>query len=459
MYRFYLLACLIALQANSLEAQEKKGLFVVYGGKEQFRLEKAQRIPTGSMVSIRGYPLPKQVPRVWLRNAKLEKREELEVVIEPENGSWTASLPSLPPNSETEITIQQFHSLTSEGTSEVRSVLLRMLFGLSAGIRSGHLLEDADAVKMGEAIEKYLEERFPPESTLSQYVRLINGKPDRITLGEELIRMVGRHGATNKELRNLLAEYLDALGIFNGLIRGHLSDAPLPEGKALIQGFWQELPEGLFDANDAIRPVWLKDALGKNPHLLPISHELATALGNFVSAASIPDSHRSLARGHITKLSTPLEVKFASLFNDLRRIESITFSPATVNHPVFISDLLRYGNIDFVQGLVFSGNSGDRLKEVRGFLTFSFFPLGPQERTPDGDSGRFALSLGYSVTGGGDQLEDLYLAGITIRMNRFFSFTPAYVLPSDGTKGNFFIGIAGDLSSLPFLGDLLTKQP
>jgi hypothetical protein len=445
---------LILLLIGFAQAQTRgaeSGIWVVYGGKDQFRLEEARRIPAGEMVSIRGYPLPKMLPQVWLRQPDSDKREALEVTAEPANDSWIADVPTLKPNSRTDIIIRQFRLLIPAETEAVKRTLEKMLLSLSAGVHTGSIPADADAIEMGRAIERYLMEQFPPDKTLAEYIRIENGEPVPGTLGEALIRLIGTQGVADLTLRNLVPSYHSALRHLNDVVRGQLSSVSLPpQTQEIIADFWKRLPEGLFAPKAEVAAIWMKDVLNQEPPLLPIPSAVSAALGELITVAN-----QGSLRENIKTLDTPLEEKFPNLFSSVRRIESVTYSAQTTSFPFLSADVLRYGTVDFVQGYVTG------IKEPRGFLILSFFPTGPQERTPNGVlGGRVAIALGHSVTGGGEKADDFFLVGLSLRNNRYISMTAGGVTSTQGSKPWYgFIGIAGDLTAVPFLNNLFTTQP
>jgi hypothetical protein len=454
MQRPFSVIALIVLVSGIVRAQlrdTEPGIWVVYGGKDQFRLAEARRIPAGEMVSIRGYPLPAQLPEVWLRDPESGKREVLEIIAEPANNSWTANVPALKPNTRTEIIVGQYLPLTAPEKEKVERTLEEMLLVFFDGWNAGHIPPEEDAAKMGQAIEEHLAASFPPDQTLAEYVRVENGKPQSGTLGGELIRLIGTQGANDLTLRNFVSEQLQALRNLNtNLVGKHLASASLPPtAKKRLEDSWKQFPAVLF-AKPVEAMVWMKEVLRQRPALLPISGETAAALGDLIVVANADTNLRE----DVKTLQTPLKEKFPQLFSSLRRLEATTYSTQTIAFPFLSADLLRYGTVDFVQGYVTG------IKEARGFLLFSFFPTGPQERTPNGVvAGRVAAAIGYSVTGGEENGEAFYLVGLCWRNNRYVSMTAGGVVRTKGGGPWFgFFGVAADLTAIPFLKDLFTVR-
>ena len=437
----------------------KEGFWIVYQNKEQFRLEEARRIPVGATASIRGYPLDKEIPHVFIRRPDSGTLQKLEVLAEPQNDSWIAPLPKLEPKVKTEVIVKRFRSLNHHDKKQIRGLIVRMLFTIYEGSSAGKIRSDTVAIRFAEIVENYLRDHLPPDKTFASYAIVTNAAVAGEDLREELISRFGTYFMSDLGKINVLADYLDAIGELHKEVIKHLGSATLPPDHLNeIRSFWKPLPSALFAPAAIERISALNHALTDSILVLPIESSVAAAhkafINNMFESSTIVETRKKRLLGSVDNLGKDLEELFPDLFLELRRVEARTFSAETITLPFGMGDLERYGTADFVTGYI------PGLGQPRGFLTFSFFPGGPEPRTPDGASGRYALALGYSVVGGSKDDTPLFLGGLAIRSDRLISYTIG-VVSNVEEKGPwyFFVGIAGDLTGIPFLKDFFVAEP
>ena len=433
------------------------GVWVVYDGKDQYKLSESRRIPAGASVSLRGYPFPEVTPRVTIRDPESGATHVLEVLPVSACDSWITMVPAIPPNSKTEIIISDYKVIGEEDKLRLQETLYNMLLLFSEAAAEDVLTQRSSAFRRSQEIESLLVEEFPPESTLSDIVVIENRAATQKTAGARLIEAVT---ASRLEVRNLLSTYVDGLETLNDLINLERDSSSLSsEDAEIIRSYLALVPEGLLDDRNSgeFRNNLLPELI--NGQMFPPPQKLRDAINAFAdiveSASSGEEEEDQISDAEvIRRLGLPLEERLPHLFSELRRIQATSYTPSLLPFSFSSADLLRYGNVDFVEGYVFG------LKEPRSMLMFTFFPFEPQERTPTSDMKSVAaLSIGYSVAGGDEGAPNLFLGGITFRMNRYFSFTAGGVIPeSGGGPVRGFVGFAADLTAIPFLDDLFAVK-
>jgi hypothetical protein len=445
-----ILVLVLLLSGPASSQSTEDSIWVAYDGEEKFLLKKAERIPTGKFVTLIGRPLPKVLPHVFMLNVKSGKKEALEVMANTEKNVWVAFVPTLEPKIETQLIVHQFKPLDEDEVQHVKNILEDMLFSVYAV--AADIPERASTDEMSTTIRTHLSRLYDPDTTLSQYILLKNGQPTANTLGSELIELMSEK--TDRKMLNQPNTWLDAINALNGEIFTQIDETvDIPDnGIQRMKSYSSRVDSHLVSRDSKIRKMWIKKLVDPDARLVPMEGPVATAFRNYINVryTSTPGlRERLLAQVEI--LQTPLEQTFRSIFQSMRRIVSNSYSAQTLSFLFASSDLLRYGTVDFTQGYVTG------LKKPRGFLVFSFYPSGPEERTPTDGRSHLAISVGYSVTGGDDAF---FLAGMTLRVNRLLSVTGGRVTPTKGGRRWYgFWGVAGDVTVIPFLKDLFTIQP
>lgn len=445
---------LILFNVTSAKVQTSQdSIWVAYDGKEQFLLKEAKRIPTGKLVTIIGKPIPKVLPRVFILNNESGKRVELEVTANRDKNAWVAGVPKLKPKTETKIIIDQFRPLRKEEVDYVKTVFEKLLLDVYSF--SSAIPENALASEISTAIKNNLSNLNDPDTTLSQFSLLKDGKSTGKTLGSELIDLISDE--VDRQILNQPNDWLNAINALKEIFTDVDESIEIPDnGIQRIKSYSSRIDVHLLSDNNDIRKMWIKKLVDPAARLVPMEMKTAGALKNYIKIKySANEGLKSRLLEQVNILETPLEETYRKVFQAMRQIVRNSYSPEILDLPFFVSDLLRYGTVDFAQGYV-----ATRLKEPRGFLIFSFYPSGPQERTPQDALSIWTISLGYSVTGGGEDSDNLFLAGATFRTTRFLSITIAGVTATEGKKNwNLFLGVSGDLTTIPFLDNLFTIQP
>jgi hypothetical protein len=330
-----------------------------------------------------------------------------------------------------------------------------MLRALSLGALSGEIVLRASTAVYRQSAERYLTQQFPPETAFPKY-RLLDDLRANRSLGAQLIDILA--SADTLTYSNLLTFYGNHL---------HLLLCTVPDSEALSlietqRTAIQSLRDAIgstFCSNASRRREMIADLMTRKKPLLPLPDLLQSALLNLVRVhvpgSTQPDAQRRTQMDSaVTYLATPLRDQMPELFSKMYAATDSSVTVGTTTSLFGTSDLSRYGTIDFVAGRIVGPTS-----ENRGFITFSFFPTGPQERTPGGVDGRLALAIGVSVTGSGQDTTNYVFAGLTLRMNRYLSVTGGWVLPERTGKAHCcFVGFAGDFTALPFLKDLFVAS-
>jgi hypothetical protein len=427
------------------------GVWIAFDGKKQFMLKDAKRIPTGKLVTITGEPLPTPLPRVSILNPTTGEKKVLEVYGNPAEKRWFAPLPQLAPNLQTQILIDYFKAPGERDVEVIRVTFVSMMWSLYDGAARSALPEDDLATRFSEGVKSLLTARFNPDTTLAKFVLLRNGVPTGRTLGAEVIEVIGN--STNRATLNYPAKALNALNDLREIFEAAEStNVELPDsGIAAIRSYVSRIDKRLFQKG---RGLWIRRLIDANAGLLPMPNRVAVALRDFLKTGQMDlnEEQREVAASAMRLLATPLEEYHAEIFRNVMVVARTSYETSTLPFAVSVSDLSRYGTIDYIQGYI------PPTKEVRGFLTFSFYPTGPEERTPEDVTSSWSLSAGYSVTGGGDSPEGLFLLGTTIRLNRFVSLTVAAVTAGKGGPWLGLVGVAGDISAIPFLNDIFAVR-
>ncbi len=430
-------------------------VWVTIDGREQYRLADGRRLPPGQLAALHGYPRGDLLPDVWLRRSDQGEPIKLNVVDGANRCSWSVPLPALPPLIQAELTVTSYRGLTKAERAVVRTTFIEMLGTLARGFTTGEIVLGVSMSAYRQSVERYLTERFPPASTLPGLALVDRQQPRDRTLGEQLIAILA--DADTLSIVNTLTDYGKALNFV--LDRRVVNDTTLP-------GLDSVKRRGVDELLEAIGPAFLQVAAGRrervaalmqrDPPLVPLPGPTLAALRALWTGSPL----RPQAEEQLRLLATPVEERLRDLFAAMAAATSVSYNVSSTSDAFRIGDLRRYGTIDFVTGRI-TGGSGS----TRGFVTLSFFPGDPQPRTPESalrplEGGRYALTIGYSVTGGEKDSVQYLLAGLTVRMNRYLSLTAAVVAPEHGGKvACCFAGLAGDLTAVPFLKDLFVDRP
>ncbi|MBI3792230.1 MAG: hypothetical protein HY275_15305 [Gemmatimonadetes bacterium] len=425
------------------ECEAAAGIWVVYGGKAQYRLEQKGQIPAGNLVSLLVTPAGELAPVVTLRTAKDPTATDVAVV--KGDCGWTAQLPTLAPLVAVEVRVQLRSKLTKAGSDSIRQLFDRMLQAQYKAWEEGRLRRGSLA-QFALDSRRELGQAFPPATTLPRY-QLTSQASTRPVVAE-LSDLLADGKARNS--------FLGIEGVARALpaLKGALALAITKKPAAPMLAKLQAVERALSDAGPVDRPEDRSHValtlmqLDRRP--IPLEADVLAALRNAV--AGTPDTSRIDALS-ADSLALP-SAALADLFTrDLASVEERSFTPTTAIGGGIVDDLARYGTVEYVQGQTFSTS-----ESVRGLLAVSFYPSGPEPRTPtqaEGAPPQLALALGYSVTGGGSDTTQFYYGGLALRVNRALAVHFGWVAPrSGGGLRCCFLGLAGDLSVLPFLKNI-----
>lgn len=446
---------------------QEPGPFVAYGGKAQYKLGDAKLIPPGELVSLTGHPLPPRLPLVTVRRADEPVAQRATVTEDTDGCGWTAALPSLPPNVKAEIRVTGYTKPNDEQLARITRTFTAMLGTLFAGIGSRAIpTGGVSPAVFTAAARDHLAAAYKPESTLVEFV---------------LVRPDGTAGMLGGVLVDIIAESdsLVAADVFTSYVRHvqaleeillnsrAIDQLPTAERNAVRQFVGLVGPDYFPLSGVPIRRARVEQLLTRRVPLLPLIPDARAGLMTIVQGMTLEPGARDQRLASIDTLSMSLERRLPGLYAAMLAARTDTYQLGTINGPMWMGDLLRFGTVDYVAGQVSKGAGGPgAAQENVGLLTLSFFPNGPQARTPGqyGEtpavSGRYALSVGYSVTSSGENGSDYLFGGLTGRFNRYLSATVGLVSPPSGGKFRCcFVGVAGDLSALPFLNNIFAVNP
>lgn len=442
----------LASMTGTVAAQQPcptSGAWLEIGGRRLVRMGPGVRVPPGQPFAVVAAPLGAAPPAVRIRSGAESEWRQLPVEPTGDGCGWRAAVEGLPPLSRLDLQVTRTSPLGEAQRADVRRTLVAML-GATATLWSQRVVPpDGTQAEQQAVLREQLAAQFPPASTLAQ-LRLRGAARAEQGLGAQLIELAVVDLRMADSL-NRYASHLQAMG--EALTSDSVGALPQAYQDA-IRRLREALPPELLGYRggtfQSVAPLFLAE-----PPLLPLSATAQAALRDLVRRARTPvEQNRDTTR--IRYLGTSLEDLLPDLFARLAAVSSVTYAIGTVGATVSVGDLSRLGTVDFVAGQVLRGE-----RRNLGFLTLSFFPGGPQPRTPEADlvdGGRLALTVGYSVAGKDSISGDYLLAGVTLRLTRLVSVTVGAVSPERG--GSFrccFVGAAGDLTNLPFLGDLFTR--
>jgi hypothetical protein len=464
--------CMLAIVASVLAcdlpalAAEQGEVWVIYQGKEQFRLEEAKTVPFARLASLRGYGPFAKPADVWIHDPETGELIELPVEEEPSRAYWTAMLPKLPAKSETQITIRQYFPVDESRFEELEKQVFRVLLAIDDGFIEGRIPPTAPVADMRLRIGAYLRERFTADTAVSKY---LVARPDgsSILFLDTLISHILVDFGHN--------DHIDLAGIVNEIANGYrhvvqqLRDVDSdrsravkfaePEAYARVQKFARDhaaLDVGLTESRAALgREI----QSGNCP--IPLDYELRRDLVKFfeIAYSDRPAVVENLKRAINTTLSQDMKEKLKEGFDILMELRQDAYSFSSADLPFVTADMLRYGTVDFVTAYM-----GGDYRQSRGFLTFSFSPIGLSPRTPpplpeDAVSNRLHLTLGYSVTGGDESDPSVILLGVSVRLSRLASVVVGYAAPDDDFDGGALaFGLAGDVTVIPLLENFFTTK-
>jgi hypothetical protein len=454
--------------AAAQSCPKESGVFIAYGGADRYKLGEARRIPPGELVSLHGKPRPLRLPIVTIRRADAASSESVPVALDDQGCGWVASLPSTSANAKSEIRVIQYESPSQTELRLIDSTFRLMLGQFIQGLATGEVRTRATPAEFTQSGRDYLKRYFNPDSILTGYVLFRADQPVSGALGGQLIDLIT--SSSDFGIPDAFRSYREALQQLREVLTNTATIATLSlDRRVLVEGLLDRLGRQDFfaDARTADRRV--AEILNEPAGVIPISALRAEALSDLVGRVySGTDGNtgqlRDAALARVQLLATPLASLLPDLYAAMFAVRDQAYELTTINGPMWMGDLQRFGTIDFVTGQVFGNAVDGASSRNRGFLTLSFFPGGPQSRTPGDvseEEGRMALMLGYSVTGSSAADTTEYLVGgVTLRTNRYFSINAGLVSPQSGGKFRCcFVGLAGDLTALPFLNDLFVSKP
>ncbi len=446
------LAVLMALAAWPLSAQQHEcpgqGIRVAVGEQDLYDLSQNRRVPPGEFVALHGYPHGARLPAVVVRRTDRDSSFQLEVQATPDGCGWSARMPNLPPLARAEVVVTRYEPLTAAQRDSATAVFVRMLATVAEGLERGELLTELTLPAWSRAVANYLTERFPTQTTLARY-RIPGGGNGEVGLAQRLVEALA--DADARTLINTLSDYADNVLELRTLLQNADAIRGLNAG---LQRRVETLVEALgpaFFGDATVRRRTVAELMGHSPPPLPLDEATGAAIAALVNQTTSDTTTRRRYLTAVAALRVPLQERLRGVFAEVYVATAASVEISTTADPLRMGDLSRFGTVEFVTGQVLNG-----AKENLGFVTVSFFPTGPQARTPDGLNGRLGLVVGYSVTGG--DTTNYLLAGASVRLNRYASVTAGWVARQN--KGTFrccFVGVAGDLTGIPFLSNLFVQ--
>lgn len=467
--------------------------WVVYQGKRLFKLCEAKQIPVSQIARLEGPMTSDRPPQISVLSPESGKPEELEVTVAPDGKRWSAPLPKFEPKAKTEISITSFVRLSREQEARLEQLIIRFLMTTAEGWKSG-TFEYVPPGELPDEIASYVRRSVPDDTAFDSFKYVSDNPVDLVealaaNFSSKEDNNLTRANSLNireKAVRQLLdflyQEYTmtafrcnDSADSLTEGLRQALSSSDV----TLVEQFRTQLLPGLdisvaqsddfagFDG--AVVNELLYAVLGKNPGLFPLPSDQLGALRKVIDYAETgyckrvkgdsvhyePLLSNGLAvtlREALVVLSRPLLNDFPVLKAKVAAIQRRTFVVTPSSMPLLFADLARYGTIDASEALV-PGRD-----EFRTFFTFSFFPTGPESRTPTKDDVQWSPTIGYSVSGNEGDQEMIYF-GVTLRFNRTVNLSFGASSRVEDTKVWYgTLGVTGDLTVLPFLKGLLVTE-
>lgn len=456
-----LFSVIVAFHTEAYSKQKRvSDVWVVYQGRDQFKLGAAKQIPLSELVKIRAYEVVDRLPIVRLINLKTTDTTNLVVTFEPGVAGWSASLPRLDPNTPATIQIDRFLELNVEDKSESRNFVIQALTKIRKEENKGELYGISDNSVFLEGVAKLLRSEYQQDLKLSQFVVLSAAGDPEGSILEALIKELTSRKSL--EVFNAISNYDQALFNLSFILDKIIDEEKLSSGaittkmKIVIE-FLKEIPVELRDKKKDFRNIHFNKLMLEKPDLIPLDDTIVNAL---TKVLRFSNEKELITKGQLDELLEDVEVLHNSIdkevqkiFDRLKVLHTKTYTFSSSQTPLIFADIARLGTIDFV-GAYIPGMS-----QTRGMLTLSFFPGGPKSRTPLANAPQWAPTIGYSVTGGEEEDPSLVLIGITVRFNRTVNVVLGAVTDANNTKIWYgTVGITGDLTSIPFLKDLFTVQ-